>query len=122
MEEVLRHLGERADKAYGAYQEQLDTKARLETENKAMEDEKKALMKQLEAEQGNLGEYTDRQQKATAAKADLEMQLAESADKLVQKETERQEATAAKKELELDNVVIKKDIGYLYLAIQKLDQ
>ena len=41
MEDVLRCLQQQADKAYGAYQEQLDTKARLEQENLAMEAEKK---------------------------------------------------------------------------------
>merc|ERR1712241_869092 len=107
LEEELRLLEDKAKDAYGAYKDQLDTKARLEQENVAMEEEKKALVKQLEAEQGNLGEYTDRQQKALAAKADLETALTESGNKLAAREMERQEATAAKKELEEDNVVIK---------------
>merc|ERR1712241_210912 len=61
LEQELAILEEQAKDAYGAYKEQLDTKARLEAEKFAMEEEKKALMKQLEAEQGNLSEYTDRQ-------------------------------------------------------------
>merc|ERR1719266_1597348 len=64
MEEVLKQLQEKVDKTYGAYMEQLETKNRLEQENKVLEDEKKALLKQLESEQGNLGEYTERQQRA----------------------------------------------------------
>merc|ERR1739844_894903 len=52
-EEELRLLEEAANNTYGAYDEQLKTKARLEEENVAIEEEKKALMKQLEAEQGN---------------------------------------------------------------------
>merc|ERR1719191_1459293 len=64
LEEELRILEEKAKSAYGAYEEQVNTKKRLEQENVDMEEEKKALMKQLEAEQGNLSEYTERQAKA----------------------------------------------------------
>merc|ERR1711899_100537 len=122
LEEELRLLEEKAKDSYGKYKEQLDTKARLEQENVAMEDEKKALVKQLEAEQGNLGEYTERQAKASAMKADLEVQLVEAGNRLTAMEANRQQATQDKKALEGDNLVIKKDIEDLELAIQKLEQ
>merc|ERR1712223_884384 len=122
MGEVLRQLGEKADATYGAYQDQVATKARLMEENKTLEEEKKALLKQLESEQGNLSEYTDRQQRANAAKADLEQKLIEAGQLLIQKEAERQEATLEKRVLEQENIVIKKDIEDLELAIQKLEQ
>merc|ERR1719447_986825 len=122
LEEELRMLEEKAKDAYGKYKEQLDTKARLEAENVAMEEEKKALVKQLEAEQGNLGEYTERQAKASAMKADLEVQLVEAGNRLVAMEANRQQATLDKKALEGDNVAIKKDMEDLELAIQKLEQ
>merc|ERR1719323_2954435 len=121
-EEELRMLEEKAKASFGAYEEQLNTKKRLEQENVNMEDEKKTLMKQLEAEQGNLSEYTDRQAKASAQKADLEVQLANAGVKLTDMEAARQQATQDKKALEGDNVVIKKDIEDLELAIQKLEQ
>merc|ERR1712214_152554 len=76
MEEILRLLGNKANEAYGAYEEQLDTKARPLEENEAIKDEKKALMAQLEKEQGNLSVYHEKQAKATADIADLEGQLA----------------------------------------------
>merc|ERR1719210_1154102 len=122
LEEELRILEEKAKDGYGKYKDQLDTKARLEAENVAIEEEKKALVKQLEQEQGNLGEYTERQAKASAMKADLEVQLVEAGNKLVAMEATRQQATLDKKSLEGDNVVIKKDIEDLELAIQKLEQ
>merc|ERR1719491_98876 len=122
METVLRQLGEKADATYGAYQEQLATKARLQDENKDLDVEKKALLKQLESEQGNLSEYTDRQQRANAAKADLDINLVEAGQLLIEKEAERQESTLEKRALEQDNLVIKKDIEDLELAIQKLEQ
>merc|ERR1712029_1273091 len=110
LEQELGILEEKAKSAYGAYEEQLNTKKRLEQENVTMEEEKKALMKQLAAEQVNLSEYTDRKAKATAQKADLEVQLGNAGQKLADMEAARQQATADKKALEGDNVVIKKDI------------
>merc|ERR1712241_693802 len=49
LEQELRILEEKATKAYGAYLEQVETKKKLEAENVAMEEDKKALVKQLEA-------------------------------------------------------------------------
>ncbi|TRY80602.1 hypothetical protein TCAL_03006 [Tigriopus californicus] len=122
IEEELRLLEERANEAYGAYQEQLDTKAKLEEESVRIKQEAKDLLKQIESEQGNLSEYTERQAKASAQKADLEVQLHEAGNLLAQMEQERQNATSDKKLLEQENQVIKKDIEDLELAILKLEQ
>merc|ERR1719278_1363450 len=122
LEKANKILEDKANDAYGAYLEQVNNKARMEQENVTMEDEKKALVAQLQAEQGNLGEYTERQAKASAAKADLEVQLADAGDKLISMEEARQQAGLDKKALEADNLIIKKDISDLELAIQKLEQ
>ena len=122
IEEELNKLQAKADATYGAYKDQLDTKARLEEENKMIEEEKKALVQQLEKEQGNLGEYTERQAKASAQRADLEIQIADAQVKLTESENMRQQATTDKKTLESENSVIKKDIEDLELGIQKLEQ
>ena len=122
VEEELRILEEKANEAYGAYKEQLDTKAKLEEESVKLKEEKDELMKQIEAEQGNLGEYTERQAKASAQKADLEVQLQEAGTKLQQMENERQAATGDKKALEQQNQLIKKDIEDLEVSIRKLEQ
>merc|ERR1712150_400851 len=53
LEDELRILEEKANSAYGAYKEQLDTKARLQEENVAAKEEIKSLIKQIESEQGN---------------------------------------------------------------------
>merc|ERR1712073_247992 len=121
-EEELRALEEKANATWGKYNEQLETKKRLEQENIDMEEEKKSLVKQLEAEQGNMSEYTERQAKASAQRADLEVQLVDGGNRLADMEQKRQQATADKKVLEGDNVVIKKDIEDLDMAIQKLEQ
>merc|ERR1711936_1374445 len=83
-EEELRNLEAKCQASFGAYQDQLETKKRLEQENVNMEEEKKALVKQLESEQGNMSQYTERQAKASAAKADLEVQLGDAGVKLSQ--------------------------------------
>merc|ERR1739840_94703 len=81
-----------------------------------------ALIKQIEAEQGNMSQYTDRQASATAEKTRLEGVLVETGNLLVQMQQSREDATVEKKELEAENGVIKKDIEDLELAIQKLEQ
>merc|ERR1712203_849866 len=75
---------------YGVYLEQVETKKRLEIENISIEEEKKTLMAQLQAEQGNMGEYTERQAKASAMKAGLEVQLQEAGQALINMEASRQ--------------------------------
>merc|ERR550539_1372502 len=122
IEEELRLLEEKANDAYGAYKEQLDTKARLQEENVTVKEENKALLKQIESEQGNLGEYTSRQAMASSKKAELEVELTDAGNKLSRMERDRIAATGNKKSLEQENVVIKKDIEDLELAIQKLEQ
>ena len=109
-EEELRVLEEQANAIYGKYDEQLKTKAKLLEENEAIKEEKKALLAQLEKEQGNMSQYHDKQAKATAAIAALEIELANTQEALVQKEQQRQEATADKKLLEQEVVAVKKDI------------
>merc|ERR1711899_59464 len=122
LEDELRMLEEAADAKFGAYEEQLKTKARLAEENVLIQEETKALIKQLEAEQGNLSQYTDQQERASKAKADYEQKLVAAGQKLIQMEEERVQATADKKVLEGENLVIKKDMEDIELAIQKLDQ
>merc|ERR1711881_653792 len=122
LEDELRMLEEAAVAKFGAYEEQLKTKAKLLEENELIKEETKALIKQIEAEQGNLSEYTDRQATAATAKAEMEVQLETAIKKLADMEVSRQNATADKKTLEGQNSIIKKDIEDLELAIQRLEQ
>ena len=122
IEAELRLLEDQANAAYGSYKEQVDTKARLLLENEQIKEETKALMSQLESEQGNMGEYTERQAKASAQKADFEIQLQDAGVKLASMELERQQAGMDKKTLEQQNEMIKKDIEDLEIGIQKLEQ
>merc|ERR1719260_600451 len=121
-EEELRLLEEKANATYGVYKEKLDTKEKLLAENQVIEDEKKALLKQIESEQGNVSQYHEKQAKISAQKADLENELAETQDKLAKAEQARIQATNDKKDLELESVAIKKDITDVEVVIQKLEQ
>merc|ERR1719150_1906441 len=93
---------------------------KLLEENKAIEEEKKALIKQIEAEQGNLGQYHERQATISSQKADLEIALAEATQSWQASEQARVDATNDKKALEQETVAIKKDIADLEVVIQKL--
>merc|ERR1712055_649420 len=121
-EEELRLLEEKAQATYGVYKEKLDTKEKLLAENAVIEEEKKALMKQIEAEQGNVSQYHEKQAKFSAQKADLEIELASSQELLARREQERVQATNDKKDLEQESIAIKKDISDIDVVIQKLEQ
>merc|ERR1739838_905639 len=121
-EEELRLLEEKANGTYGVYKEKLDLKEKLLAENQVIEEEKKALMKQIESEQGNVSQYHEKRAKISAQKADLEIELSTTQDQLVKAEQSRVQATNDKKELEQESVAIKKDIGDIEMVIQKLEQ
>jgi len=121
-EEELRLLEEAAKDKYGKYEEQLNTKAKLLEENEVIQGEMKALIKQIESEQGNLSQYHERQAKTNAQRADLEVELAEIQNKLTKMEQSRIDATSDKKVLEQEVNSVKKEIEDVAMAIQKLEQ
>ena len=121
-QEELEQLEAKANATWGKYDEQLKTKDRLLEENVTIKEETKALMAQLEKEQGNLSVYHDKQAKATSAIAGLEVDLTNAQEALVAKEASRQDAMADKKLLEQECTAVKKDIEDVEMAIQKIEQ
>ena len=122
VEGELGALEQQCNEVYGAYEEQVKTKEKLMGENIAIKAEKKALTQQLESEQGNVGEYTERQSTISELKAQLEIELEDRTKFLKQMEEERVAATEDKKVMESETSLFKKDIEDLELAIQKLEQ
>merc|ERR1719318_1726946 len=120
--EELRILEEKANATYGVYKDKCDTKVRLLAENEVIVEEKKALLAQIEKEQGNLSQYHERQDKCSSQKADLEIALTQAQNKLADTEQARIQATNDKKSLEQENILIKKDIGDIEMVITKLEQ
>merc|ERR1719282_1533012 len=121
-EEELRELEAKAQATYGVYKEKVETRKKLEEENIQIEADKKALLKQIEAEQGNVSVYHESQAALSSQKADLEIELTQTQNKLVQLEQARVRATDEKKTLEQENEVIKKDILDMEVVIQKMEQ
>ena len=121
-QEELNQLEEKASQTWGRYDEQLKTKDRLLEENVTIKEDTKALMAQLEKEQGSMSVYHDKQAKATAAIAGLEGDLTNAQEALVAKEHSRQDAMADKKLLEQECLAVKKDIEDVDMAIQKIEQ
>merc|ERR1711884_868564 len=121
-EQELANLEERVKEVYGAYQEALDVTKTLEGENETCKEEITALTKQLEAEQGNLSIYQDRQAKAAAAKVTCEGQLAKANNVLKDEIDSRIAMSEDTKKMNGEVAVIKKDIEDLELALQKLEQ
>merc|ERR1712226_1173078 len=105
-EEELRILEEKATVAWGHYQENMNTKAKLQEENNAFSAEINALREKMREEQGDLGAYQEKQAKVSAQKADLEVQLEENTTKLERLEREKASAGDGKKaiEREINNV------------------
>ena len=121
-EEELRLLEEKAGATYGVYMEKLTTKKKLMQDNAVIDEEKKALIAQIEKEQGNLSQYHEKQAKLSAETAALNIELDDAQNTLVSTEQERIQCTADKKELENECVAVKKDIEDIEIANQKLEQ
>merc|ERR1712168_619160 len=102
LEDELRMLAEKANEAYGAYQEALNVTKDLEQANKDLSEESKQLTKQLESEQGNLSQYQERQAKAAALKVDVEMKLSQGQKQLSLCENQRINAASARKAMDGD--------------------
>merc|ERR1712025_171242 len=121
-EEELRLLEEKANATWGEYQDTLAVTATLEGSLEGLKDEIKAMNKQLAEEQGNISVYTDRQAKATALKAETEVELAKQQKVLAETEQARIELQAEVKAHSGTIGVVKKEIEDLELAIVKVEQ
>merc|ERR1712025_1040234 len=121
-EEELRLLEEKANESYGKYKEALDVTANLESQLEGLKDEISAMTKQLAEEQGNISVYTDRQAKATALKAESEVELAKQQAVLAKAEQVRVALAAEVKAHSGTIGVVKKDIEDIELAIVKVEQ
>merc|ERR1719479_444585 len=121
-EQELALLEDKVKETYGAYQDALNVTKELEGTNILVKEEIAALTKQLEAEQGNLTVYQDRQVKAAGLKAKCEQELAQANKVLANEIDSRIAASEDTKKMNGEVAVIKKDIEDLELALQRLEQ
>jgi len=119
-EEELRLLEEKSKAVYGAYEEQMETKARLEEENNIAREEIAQMKAKLNEEQGDLSSYLEKQAKLSAQIADLEVQLKENEEKLAAEEQAKANTDGEKKNLEKDLEVMKRDYQDLTAKYEKL--
>merc|ERR1712203_476608 len=115
-------LEEKVKETYGSYQDALNVTKTLEGENGTVKEEITALTKQLEAEQGSLSVYQDRQAKAAALKVQMEQELGKANNVLKNEIDGRLNAQETTKRMNGEVAVIKKDIEDLELALQRLEQ
>jgi myosin heavy chain 6/7 len=119
-EEEFRLLEEKAKEAYGAYEEQLNTKKMLEEENVIAAEEIAQLKAKLNAEQGDLSSYMEKQAKLSAQKADLEVQLRENEEKLAEEERMKALAEEDRRGGDREIASIKRDYQDLVAKNEKL--
>ncbi len=120
-EEELRVLEEKAKSAYGAYEEQLNTKKRLEEENSSLADNIGQLKAKLNSEQGDLTVYQEKAAKLSTQKADLEVQLQECESKLAAEERNKMGADDEKKNAERDFNNMKREYQDLQTTYEKVN-
>merc|ERR1739844_335493 len=121
-EQELANLEDKVKEVFGAYQEALDVTKQLEGDNVTVKEEITALTKQLEAEQGNLTVYQDRQAKAAGQKVKCEQELAKANKVLADEIDDRISKSEDTKKMNGEVAVIKRDIEDLELALQRLEQ
>merc|ERR1712087_733477 len=122
LEDQLKALEEQANQSYGKYEEALNVTKELEADGIKVKEEIASLTKQLEAEQGNLSQYQERQAKANATKAVAEVDLVTANQTLAVEQEAKTALAADKKVMEAEVAVVKKDMEDLELALQKLEQ
>lgn len=75
LEDEIRKLKDRSDKACEDLENELKLKEELELSNASLLEEKNALMQEVESNKGSMSEYLEQQAKLTAQKQELEAQL-----------------------------------------------
>lgn len=75
LEDEIRKLRERSEKACEDLENELKLKEDLEVSNAALLEEKNTLMVELESSKGNMAEFLEQQAKLQAQKHELEVQV-----------------------------------------------
>ena len=122
IEEEINILEEAATKAVDEVQFEATEKKRLESANTRLMEEKMALLKRIEIEQGDIISLQERQAKAAAQKADLENQLDEMSEKIKAEENRKEELIKEKRAIEADVSNVRGDLSDLEVHVQKAEQ
>merc|ERR1711971_591511 len=122
MEAVIAGLEEEAAVACKAYDEVVEVRDRLDGEITQMTQEKKTMMAQIEAEQGDLSSYQRDLAIASEAKSTKENELSVTQKKLADTQEKKQQMNESKRKFENDLGSFRKDIEDMEMNIQKAEQ
>ena len=122
MDAEIRALEEEAAVACGQYDTEKDMRDKYVTESTDMTAEKKALMMQIEQEQGDLSSYQSELARVTDEKGIKEDELAKTQKTLADIEAKKNQMIEDKRRFEGDLSNFRKDIEDLEMTIQRAEQ
>merc|ERR1712227_30012 len=122
VEAVIAKLEEEAAIACSAYDKEVQERDRLNDEIKQMTEDKRAMMAQIEQEQGDLSSYQADLARGTSEKQGKEDDLARTQKQLVDTEAKRNDMIEKKRRFESDLSSFRKDIDDMNMQIQKAEQ
>ena len=122
VEEELGILENLAKEKYGAYEEQLETKKKLEAENDDLKGEISSLRERLKQEQGDLSSFEEKIESLNTENQDLEDQLAKNQEILKEEERRKVEADKDNNTLMREFEEQQRDYHDLVEQLEKLDK
>ena len=122
IEEEIQLLEDAAAQAVEDFETETASRKAFEESNSRLMDEKLALLKRIEAEQGDLTSFQERQAKAAAQKADMEVQLTHTNVKIKEEQAKKEELIKDKRILEQEASNIRGDIADMEIQVQKVEQ
>merc|ERR550532_938668 len=122
MDAVIAKLEEEAAIACSAYDKEVNERDRLNQEIADMTAEKKAMMHQIEQEQGDLSSYQADLARASSEKDEQEDKLTVTQKKLADTEAKMKDMVEKKRRFESDLSSFRKDIDDMNMQIQKNEQ
>ena len=122
VEAVIAKLEEEASVACSAYDKEVDERDRLNDGISQMNQDKKDMMQQIEAEQGDLSSFQHDLASATNKRSEKEDELTSTQKRLTDTEASRNDMIDKKRRYDNDLSSFRKDIDEMNMSIQKAEQ
>ncbi|KAK8374417.1 hypothetical protein O3P69_012604 [Scylla paramamosain] len=122
IEDELRALEEKAEKAEKEYEQMVKKHQELEKVNTGLTDEKNELVSALDSSKGGAQDFIDKINKLQAQKNELDAQVNEAQKRLRNEEDARNKLQQSNKKTEQEVDGLRKDMEDLEQAIQKAEQ
>ena len=122
IEEEIQILEDAATQAVEEFKAETEARKHFEESNSQLMDEKLALLKRIETEQGDLASYQERHAKAAAQHADMEVQLSDINEKMRVEKDRKEELIRNKRAMEQEVSTIRGDLSDVEVQVQKVEQ